>query len=206
MTKDPVEFAVADPDSVVLRSATQDVGLAELRTKALQADIDQMLDFVYGKSNKGENRDNHKPTTVGLSANQVSLSKSIAIVDLAIGHKDFNDVHTLINPKIVWSSKTRVKRAEGCVNLDNIWGEVERPNRVKVEAYDRSGNKISLDLHGWPAALLQHEIDHLNGKLFIDRIDDPTKAHLVKKGEYTRYKKEHGHWQNLIDVSKLVRA
>lgn len=193
------------PSDRLLRQAPRPVSLKELRTKKIQSEIEDLLDFVYQTSNKGTSRDKSRPSTVGLSANQVGLDLSIIIVDLGIGHKSYNDIHALINPKITWSSKTTVDKNEGCVNLDFVRGFVKRSSRVKIEAYDRSGNKISLDVHGWAAALIQHEIDHLNGRLFIDRLDDPSKAHLVRHQDLISYKRLKKHWDKFVDVTSLVK-
>ncbi len=188
-----------------LRTACEMVTLQELHTKQFQEILEGLLTIVYGDNNKGEGRNTNKAMCVGLSANQVGVLKQISIVDLAIGNKGYSDIHVLINPHIVWKSKTLVKHPEGCMNLHTIWGEVKRSQRVKVEAFDRSGNKILLDAHGWPSVLLQHEIDHLQGTLFIDHLEDPTHAHLVNDGEYKKYKKEKENWQQFIDVSDLVK-
>jgi peptide deformylase len=188
-----------------LHEPCQEVSLKEIRTKEFQNIIESMLDIVYGKSNKGKSRDTNKPTTVGLSASQVGINKRISIVDLGVSHKSYNDLHVLINTEIYWYSKTKVRRSEGCVNLPEIWAYIDRAKRIKVRAYDRSGNRIELDLNGWPAILLQHETDHLNGKLFIDRLDNPKKAYRVKKGQLREYKKLKTKWNHFIDVSSLIK-
>jgi len=175
---------VLKPDNPILRLKCNELSLKELKTRETQLQIEELLDYVYETSNKGEKRDKSKPSTVGLSANQLGLNKSIVIVDLGIGHKSYNDIHVLINPEITWKSKTIINRDEGCVNLDHIRGLVSRSKRVKVSALDRSGNKIQLDLTGWSSILLQHEIDHINGILFIDHLNNPKNAHLVKEGQF----------------------
>ena len=186
-----MNLKILSPDNNKLRNPCSTISSKELRLKATQDLIEELLNFVYGNNNKGRERNKSKPTTVGLSANQVGIPRQISIIDLAIGHKAFNDIHTLVNPKIIWISKSIISRPEGCVNLPNIWGVVERSSRVKVEALDRSGNKLLFDIHGWAAILLQHEIDHLNGKLFIDLLVNPKKAHLVHDTEFKNYKKNY---------------
>lgn len=143
--------------------------------------------------------------TVGLSANQIGIDKRISVVDLAIGRKRYSDIHVLINPEIIWRSKSILERYEGCVNLPEIWGEVKRSKRVKVNAYDRSGNKLTIDTNGWSAILLQHEIDHLYGKLFIDHLPDPTKAHYVESDQMKDYRKNYKHWHVFTDVSNWTQ-
>jgi peptide deformylase len=178
----------------------------ELRTREQQVEIDGVLDFVHGKGNKGVGgpQDKNAQSVVGLSANQVGLMKQICVVDLAIGRKGYHDLHVLINPRIVWRSKAVVEKNEGCVNYPTIRGITRRARSVKVEALDRSGNEISLKLVGWPAVLLQHEVDHLNGHLFVDRLADPHHADLVAPGEYKNYRTHKNTWPIKIDVSDLV--
>jgi len=195
-------------DDLRLREVCAPLSRRDLHLKRQQAEIDELLDFVYGKVNKrvpGSVRDRSRPGTVGLSANQVGIMKQICVVDLSIGRRGYYDLHVLVNPRIVWRSKTSVERIESCVNFTTIWGKTRRSQTVKVEAWDRSGNEISLKLTGWSAALLQHEIDHLNGRLFIDRLVDPTHADLVKANEYPAYRKTKDDWPNKTDVSGRVR-
>lgn len=178
-----------------LRRVCADVSLQELRTTKLQDLIEEMLEIVYGKSNKGEGRDRNRPMTVGLSANQVGIFKKISIVDLAIGRKRFSDVHVLINPEIIWHSKSVSQYREGCVSLPKIWGIVPRYKGVKVRAFDRSCNELFIYSKGWSSVLLQHEIDHLK---------NPKKAQFVKEQETGEYRKKYKEWRKYIDVSKWV--
>jgi peptide deformylase len=144
-----------------------------------------------------------RPSTVGLSANQAGIMKQICVVDLSIGRKGYTDLHVLVNPKVTWKSKARMTRTEGCVNFPTTWGVTNRSSTVKVSAWDRSGNEMSLRLNGWPASLLQHEIDHLEGLLFIDRMPDPAHAHHVVPEEYALYRKlKPEQWQAFVDMSR----
>lgn len=187
-----------------LRQTCQIITRKELKTKTIQDYIENMINFVYNNNQKKKLKTNTKPLTVGLSANQIGINKRISIVDLAIGNKKYNDIHILINPEITWQSKTQLERCEGCVNLPNIWGYVRRSKRIKIKALDRSGNYMQIELTGWPAILLQHEIDHLNGKLFIDHLPNPTQALLVEKTDYLAFKKSPKTWPKHIDVSQLI--
>lgn len=192
-----------------LRHECAELTRADLRSRVQQLEIDALLDYVYGKSNKavpGKVIDRAAPTTVGLSANQVGVMKQICIVDLSIGRKGYHDLHVLINPRIVWRSKAVIQKAEGCVNFKTTWGTTERSRTVEVVAMDRSGNDISLKVTGWPAVLLQHEVDHVHGRLFIDRLVDPTQADVVKPKEYEIYRKQKAAWPRKTDVSgKIIR-
>jgi peptide deformylase len=138
MTKQ-VNLQVLKPDDPRLRAVSGEVTKKELKDKTFQAVIEMLLDFVYGNNNK---RERNKPRTVGLSANQVGFLKRISVVDLAISKKQFSDIHVLINPEIIWRSKSLQEKEEGCVNLPNIFGAVKRSKTVKVRALDRSGNEL----------------------------------------------------------------
>lgn len=195
-----------EPDDSRVRAMCIDVSLSELRLQKTQKDIDLLLDFVFARNNKGESHNRKNPTIIGLSANQVGLQQRICIVDFAIRRKEQSDIHVLINPHITWKSKTVLLRREGCVNFPDVWGFVPRSIVVDVTFLDRWGNSYSMRAHGWVATLLQHEIDHLNGILFIDRLKDPTKALHVVKEDYEAYKKAPKTWKKFTDVSKLAKS
>lgn len=189
-----------------LRTVCKEISLPALRLKTTQNMIDSMLDFIYARNNKGEKHDRKKPTIIGLSANQVGVMTRICIVDLAVRKSQYSDVHVLINPHILWRSKTMTLRREGCVNLPNIWGFVNRSIMVDIVFLDRFGNSYKMRARGWAAVLIQHEVDHLNGILFVDRLSDPTKAQLVKDEDLVLYKKDPKGWNKFIDVSGLSRS
>jgi peptide deformylase len=197
-----MELRVLQPNDTILRSLCQPVSKKDLQKTSVQKEIETLIDFVYGNNGKGGRKNRRNATTVGLSANQVGIAKCISIVDLAIGKKGYSDIHVLINPEIVWASKSMLERCEGCVNLPTIWGYVYRSKRVKVKALDRSGNELLITLSGWPAILIQHEIDHLQGKLFIEKLDDPKKAFFVEEDDYQDFKRQKKKWKKFIDVTK----
>lgn len=199
-----MQIKVLEPYHRLIRTKTNKVLISELKTIGLQDKINQLLEFVQKGGNKTAGYKTDKPRVVGLSANQVGINKSICVVDLGIGHKNYSDLHVLINPRIVAKSKQTNEYAEGCVNLANIRGFVKRSKQITVKAIDRSGNKITLELKNWPAVLLQHETDHLNGKLFIDYLPDPKKPHLVKDNEFKKHKKLGKKWNKFINVSNLI--
>jgi peptide deformylase len=83
------------------------------------------------------------------------------------------ELFVLINPEIVWESRETVEGIEGCLSIPGYLGEVDRHESIRVRALDREGKKIRLRLNDWTARIAQHEIDHLNGVLFIDRLTAP---------------------------------
>lgn len=100
---------------------------------------------------------------VGLAANQIGLDLSMAVIDTGNGAK------VLINPKITASSGEVIDE-EGCLSMPGVFFKIKRPESVEVEALDRYGNLIKINAQGLEARAICHEIDHLNGKLIIDRI------------------------------------
>lgn len=117
---------------------------------------------------------------VGLAANQVGVARRVAVID-AEGQR-----FAMINPAIVERGATRSAAEEGCLSIPDIYGEVTRPDAVTLEAQDAEGKTFRLELTGLPARAVQHEIDHLNGILFIDYLS-PLKRQLMLR----RWKREH---------------
>lgn len=119
--------------------------------------IEQMADIMY------------RAPGVGLAANQVGINKSIVIFDETPtdGKRDFN---VIINPKIIKREGEQLSELEGCLSVPDFRSNVKRNAFVSVEALDQAGNPVKIDAEDMLAIILQHEIDHLNGILFIDRI------------------------------------
>lgn len=191
-----------------LRQVCAKVGFAALRLREQQLEISGLVDFVADVdvvTTKKQKKAPARPRTIGLSANQVGIMKQICVVDLAVGRRGYSDIHAFVNPEIIWKSRAVISKPEGCVNLPGIWGVVERARTIRVRAWDRSGNEIEMKLTGWPAVLLQHEIDHLNGRLFIDRLPEPKKAHSVSTEDYLIYRRtKPAEWRKFVDVSDMV--
>ncbi|EKN64114.1 peptide deformylase [Neobacillus bataviensis LMG 21833] len=102
---------------------------------------------------------------VGLAAPQIGLDARIAIVDI----DDVRGTIEMINPRVIETTGEQTG-PEGCLSFPNLFGEVTRPNYVKIEAYDRKGRKYSLEAEGFLARAIQHEIDHLDGILFTTKV------------------------------------
>ncbi len=108
----------------------------------------------------------HKYNGVGLAAPQVGILKRIAVIDL---YEEGNGPVTLINPKII-KEEGKQTVDEGCLSFPNKFAKVVRPKKVVVEALDKEGKKIKIEAEGLFAQAISHEVDHLNGELFIDKI------------------------------------
>ncbi|MDT8307790.1 MAG: peptide deformylase [Anaerolineae bacterium] len=117
---------------------------------------------------------------VGLAAPQVAEPLRVAVIEtLPEVDEEGNDIEgtrelfVVANPEIVWESRDTVDGIEGCLSIPGYLGEVSRYKAIRVRAQDRHGKKIRLRLHDWDARILQHEIDHLDGVLYIDRLTAP---------------------------------
>jgi peptide deformylase len=116
---------------------------------------------------------------VGLAAIQVGWDKSVLIYDVA-SPEEGRSLKVLINPRIVHQEGEILSEGEGCLSVPEFRADVKRSASILVEGVDRNGRPLKLEAHGMLAIVLQHEIDHLNGKLFIDHIS------ALKKQLYTR--------------------
>ena len=134
---------------------------------ALQEVIDDMADTMY-----------HAPG-IGLAAIQVGIDQSILVYDVS-PRDESRSLEVLINPRIIESDGSFISESEGCLSVPDFRADVRRSERVLVEGVDREGNPLRLEAEGFMAIVLQHEIDHLNGTLFIDRIS-ALKRELYKR-------------------------
>ena len=117
---------------------------------------------------------------IGLAAVQIGEAVRMLVIDLAKGEEE-KAPQFFINPQVVWSSDERSVYEEGCLSIPDYYAEVERPASVKVTHLDLDGQQYEITAEGLLATCLQHEIDHLNGVLFIDHISKLKKAMVVKK-------------------------
>ena len=120
----------------------------------------------------------HAPGT-GLAAIQIGSDKSLLIYDILQGEGS-RSLQTLINPKIITSEGTIISENEGCLSVPDLRANVKRSASILVEGYDRDEKPMRIEAEGFLAIVLQHEIDHLNGTLFIDRISS------LKRGLYKK--------------------
>lgn len=102
---------------------------------------------------------------VGLAATQVDHHIRMVVIDVS---ETKDELKVLINPEIVWASDERLECEEGCLSVPGIYEAVTRPERVKVRAFDLAGQVFELDCEGLLAVCVQHEIDHLDGKVFVE--------------------------------------
>ena len=113
---------------------------------------------------------------IGLAATQVDVHERVVVIDVS---EKRDAPITLINPEITWASEVRVKGDEGCLSVPGIFDGVERASAVKVQALDRDGQPQTLEAEGLLAVCIQHEMDHLRGKVFVEYLS-PLKQGRIK--------------------------
>jgi peptide deformylase len=148
-----------------LQAVSTDVEKVTAETRAL---IDDMVDSMYAADG------------IGLAAIQIGVAQRILVIDLDQKEGAKNPV-AYINPKITWASEETAVFEEGCLSVPEIWDDVERPARIKCEYLDRDGKQQTLEADGMLATCLQHEMDHLNGVLFIDHLSRLKRGMVIKK-------------------------
>ena len=124
---------------------------------------------------------------VGLAAPQVGVTKRVTVIDVSDHDPPYEDLHVLINPEIVDREGTQTWE-EGCLSFPGLHGDVQRSEWVKVEATGRDGERYTVEGDGLLAVCLQHEIDHLDGVLFIERMS-PLKRRMAMK-EYKKIRSQ----------------
>jgi peptide deformylase len=133
--------------------------------------LDDMLETMYAAPG------------IGLAGIQVNVPRRIVTIDVAKREDDeaSPDPLFLINPEILWTSDDVAVAEEGCLSIPEYFAEVERPAKVRVAYLDRDGKRQELEAEGVLAVCLQHEIDHIDGKLFIDHLSKLKRDMVVKK-------------------------
>ena len=136
--------------------------------KSLRRFMDDMVETMYAESG------------IGLAAIQVGVPKRMAVIDLDPGGPDSKQLY-LVNPRIVQASGELSTYHEGCLSVPEVWDDVKRPARLTVEYTDEHGAKQTVNADGLFATCLQHEIDHLNGRLFIDHLSKLKRSIALRK-------------------------
>jgi peptide deformylase len=147
-----------------LKATAKDVAKVNGEIRRL---IDDMLETMY------------KANGVGLAAVQIGVLLKVIVLD--IDQKEGRNPHVFVNPRLVSASDETVTVEEGCLSVPDIWEDVERPAKIVCEYLDRDGKKQTLEADGMLATCLQHEMDHLNGVLFIDHLSRLKRTMALKR-------------------------
>ena len=159
-----IKTILTEPDKL-LRQVSKPVEKVEDLERELMKD---MLDTMY--TAKG----------IGLAAIQIGVPKRIIVLDISKEENKKNPMY-FVNPIIIKKNDEKVTYEEGCLSVPNQFAEIDRPNKCEVEYLDYSGNKQHLKAEGLLATCIQHEMDHLEGILFIDYLSKLKKTIIIKK-------------------------
>jgi peptide deformylase len=193
-----MRLKIVQVGEAVLREQAKELTAAEIRSREMQELIEWMRETM------------HDAPGVGLAAPQIGIPLQLAVIEdkpenMKEAPADFLKererkpvaFHTIINPKITLLSATDVEFFEGCLSLPGFTAVVPRARQVRVECLDHNGQAKTIEASGWYARILQHEIDHLHGKVYIDRMHTRT---LMSLDNFNRY------WKNtpMAEVAKRL--
>ena len=167
----PKREIVIEPDPI-LRNKSESLEKVDDELRGL---LDDMLETMYTAPG------------IGLAAVQVGILKRLIVIDIS-KEKDEKDPLFLINPEIISRSKNTSIYEEGCLSLPGHYAEIERPAECHVKYIDYNGKEKEIKANGLLSTCIQHEVDHLNGTLFIDYLSKLKKDMILKK--LVKYKKE----------------
>ena len=152
------------PDDV-LTTPAEPVGEVDERVRQL---VDDMAQTMYDAPG------------IGLAAPQVGVLRRLTVIDTSPQEEDERDLHVFIDPEIV-RAEGRIVWEEGCLSIPGVYEKVERANKIVVQARDRAGEEFELEADGLLAVAIQHEVDHLDGVLFLEHLSGLKRRMALKK-------------------------
>ena len=159
-----------------LKAVSEPVARVDDETRKL---IDDLIESMYAADG------------IGLAAIQVGVPKRVLVMDLDQRDGTKNPM-AFINPEILWASDELATFQEGCLSVPEIWEDVDRPARIRAGYLDRDGKRCELEADGLLATCLQHEMDHLNGVLFLDHLSKLKRSIVLRKLAKAKRLKETG--------------
>jgi peptide deformylase len=146
----------------VLRTAARPVERFDAELQAQASRMARLMDDAFG---------------AGLAANQVGVLRRVLVYRITPAAR----LRIVVNPEIEWADDDEEAFAEGCLSLPGVWVEVTRPVRVRVHARDEHGRPVTVNAEGREASVVQHEIDHLDGVLVLDRLEPDARREAVRR-------------------------
>ena len=188
------DFNIAQIGHPILRNKTKDIPINEIKSENTQKIIEKMINTM------------RKHNGAGLAANQIYEPLRICVIEVLDNprYKHLNTIplKILINPKVIIKKDTATFNSyEGCLSVPNLRGKVKRYNTINVTYYNMDAKKITEDIKGLESIVYQHEIDHLDGYLFTDKVED--NSTLVTYENYQKYYEE-GYKKELEDFNSIA--
>ena len=188
------DFNIAQIGHPILRNKTKDIPINEIKSENTKKIIEKMIKTM------------RKHNGVGLAANQIYEPIRLCIIEVLNNprYKNLNTIplKILINPKVIIKKDTATFNSyEGCLSVPNLRGKVKRYNTINVTYYTMDAKKITEDIKGLESIVYQHEIDHLDGYLFTDKVED--NSTLVTYENYQKYYEE-GYIKELENFNSIA--
>ena len=188
------DFNIAQIGHPILRNKTKDIPINEIKSENIQKIIEKMIKTM------------RKHNGAGLAANQIYEPIRICIIEVLDNprYKHLNAIplKVLINPKVIIKKDTATFNSyEGCLSVPNLRGKVKRYNTINVTYYNKDAKKITENIKGLESIVYQHEIDHLDGYLFTDKVED--NSTLVTYENYQKYYEE-GYKKELENFNSIA--
>jgi peptide deformylase len=189
----------------ILTQVCAEVQPETMASAAVQEIVGRLMKVAAGQQ-AGDAKDKKRRMLVGLAAPQIGEPLRIIVVDTKIrsGRKRPGRLECFINPEIIWRSRETAEGREGCFSAGPVWGLVRRSVAVKIRAFTPDGKKVERVFEDFTARIFQHEIDHLNGIRFPERIKTDRKRHWVHAEEQADYPRHIHYWPRICTWQQWV--
>lgn len=191
------------PQDPRLELPAAEIDPAQIASAQITSIVDHLYTVALGQRRKGREKGRRR-TLVGLAAPQIGEPYRIVLIDTKVdeSRRHYGKLECFINPVIVWRSRETAEGREGCFSAGPVWGLVRRPVAVKIRAYNQAGREVTRILEDFSARVACHEIDHLDGVRFPERILSDKKRHWVHTEELTVYPELATRWPRLCSLAR----
>lgn len=191
------------PQDPCLQAVAAEVPMSQITSPHITHVIARLREAANSQRRKS-NDTSKRRTLVGLAAPQIGEPYRIMLIDTKVteSRKAYGKLQCIINPVIDWRTRETTEGREGCFSAGPVWGLVRRPLAVRVSGYDTAGRMVSYILEGFSARVACHEIDHLDGIRFPERIKSDKKRHWVHTEELLEYPDKMKRWPRLCSTER----
>jgi peptide deformylase len=201
--QEEMSLGMVSPQDPRLKQPSKPVDVPAISSERIQAIVHRLLQAASGQQ-QGNVQNKERRMLVGLAAPQLGENLQVIVLDTKIkpDRKKPGKLECFINPEIIWRSRETAEGREGCFSAGPVWGLVRRPVAIKFRAYTPEGKQIERIFEDFTARIMQHEIDHLHGLRFADRITSDRKRHWVHTEEIPLYPENIHHWPRLCSRAR----
>lgn len=206
-SREEIARGMVEPQDPVLDKVAAAIAPNKLSTPRIQSMVTQLIRIASDQRQVPQKSKKRRRMLVGLAGPQIGQSYRIMVIDTKIraDRKKPGTLECFINPEIVWRSRETAEGREGCFSAGPVWGLVRRPVAVKIRALTPEGLKTERIFEGFTARIACHEIDHLDGIRFPERIKSDRKRHWVNTEELDLYPLHIQHWPRYCDLERWER-